>query len=114
MATLFPEVEFPRAMRFGNFAFGKLHAQLNQLGDPGGPLFDDRADDVFLAQPGARFKRIAHVQLKRILLAGDRRNASLGIIGVRFGAVLFGDDRNAPVSGNFQSERKSSDATAQN
>ena len=44
-------------------------------------------------RPAPAVERVAHVQLERILLARHRRDAALGVVGVRLGAVLLGDDR---------------------
>ena len=71
-----------------------------------GPSCDDRADDRFLAQAGAGLQRVAHVQLERILLARDRGDAALGVVGVGLRAVLLGDDGHAPVRRDFQRKNK--------
>ena len=92
----------------------KFHAQLDQLRDARRAFLDDGADDVFLAQARARLQRVAHVQLERILLAGHRRDAALGVVGVRLRAVLLGDDGHAPVRRDLQGERKPRDAAAEN
>ena len=42
-----------------------------------------------LHKPRARFERVAHVQLERILLARHRRDAALRVIRVRLRAVFF-------------------------
>ena len=89
-------------------ALGKFHSQLDQLRNARRAFLDDGADDVFLAQSRARRERVAHVQLERILLARDRRDAALRVIRVRLRAVLFGDDGHASARRDLQ--RKESPA----
>jgi hypothetical protein len=73
----------------GHFALGKFHAQFDQLGDARRALPDDGAHDAFLAQARAGRQRVAHVQLDRVLLAGDGGDAALRVIGVGFRAVFL-------------------------
>ena len=105
MAALSAEVQLARAVGAGNLALGKVHAQLDQLRNPRRAFLDDRADGRFLAQARAGLQRVAHVQLEGVLLAGHRRDAALGVVGVGLGAVLLGDDRHAPVRRDFRAQR---------
>ena len=66
-----------------------------------------------LQRPAPGFERVAHVQLEGILLAGHRRDAALGVVGVGFRAVLLGDDGHAPVRRDFQREGQPRDAAAE-
>ena len=113
VAALFAQVEFARAVGTGDFAFGELHAQFNQFGDPGRAFLDNRAHDLLFAKAGAGLEGIADVQFERVFLAGDGGDAALGIIGVRFGAILFGDDGDASARRHLQGEGKPRDTAAQ-
>ena len=113
MAAFLAEVQLARAVGAGNLALGEVHAQLDQLRNPRRAFLDDRADSRFLAQARAGLQRVAHVQLEGVLLAGDGGDAALGVVGVRLGAVLLGDDRHAPVRGDFQRKGKPRSAAAQ-
>jgi hypothetical protein len=53
------------------------------------------------------------VQLERILLARDRRDAALRVIRIRLRAIFFRDDGHAPARRDLQRERKSRDAAAE-
>src|SRR2546423_744081 len=90
-----------------------MHAQLDQLGNSRRPFLDDGAHDRLLAQAGAGFKGIAHVEFERIFLARDRGNAALSIVRVGLGAVLFGDDGHAAARRDLEREGKARDATAE-
>ena len=113
MAALPAEVELARAVRTGYLALGEMHAQLDQLRNARRAILDDRAHGRFLAQAGARFERVAHVQFEGVLLARDGGDAALGVVGIRLGAVLLGDDRHAPVRRDFQRKRQPGNAAAQ-
>ncbi len=63
MSALFAEVQFARAVRTRDLAFGKVHAQFDQFPDPGRAFLDNRADNVLFAQARAGFERVAHVKL---------------------------------------------------
>ena len=67
-----------------------------------------------LHSPAPAVERVAHVQLERILLARHRRDAALGVVGVRLRAVLLGDDGHAPVRRDLQREEQPRDAAAEN
>ena len=66
----------------------------------------------FVAEPGAGFERVAHVQLEGILLARYARDAALRPGGVGLRAFAFGDDRDRPVPGRLQGKGQSGDAAA--
>ena len=89
MAAFPAQIQFVRAVRFWDFALGKFHAEFDQFLDPRRAFLDNRAHDIFLTQTRARFERVAHVQLERILLARHRRDAALRIIRVRLRAIFF-------------------------
>src|SRR5439155_22507146 len=97
VAALLPEVQLARAIRARDFAFGKVHTQLDQFGDSRRSFLDDGANNGFFAQTRPSLERVAHVQLERILLAGHRRYPSLRVVRVRLGPVLFRDNRDSPA-----------------
>ena len=107
------QIQFPRPIRTGNFPLGKLHSQLDQFGDSLGPFLDDRANHFFFAQSSAGLQRVADVQLERILLRRDRRDAALGVVRVRLGAIFLRDDGHAPVRRDLQREGQARDAAAE-
>ena len=90
-----------------------MHAQLNQLGDSRRTFLDDCPHDALLAEPGAGFQGVPHVQFDGILLARHRRDPALGIVGVGFSAILFCDDGDAPARRDLQGKGKPRDAAAQ-
>lgn len=104
MATFFAEVEFASSAGEGDFAFGEAHAEFDQFGDSCGAFFDDGADDEFFAETGTGFEGVADVHFARIFFAGDGGDAALGVIGVGLGAVFLGDDGDAAVIGDLESE----------
>ena len=114
MAAFLAEIKLSAAVLVQRVPLGKFHPQFDQLRNPRRAFPDDGADDLFLAQPRARRERVAHVRLKRILLARHRRDAALGVIGVRLRAVLFGDDGHAPARRDLQREGQPRDAAAEN
>ena len=114
MAAFATKVELFAAVFTGRGAFGKFHAERDQLRDARRPFLDDRAHDVFLAQTRARRERVAHVRLEGILLARHRRDAALRVIRVRLRAILFGDDGHAPARRDLERERQPRDAATEN
>jgi hypothetical protein len=112
MAAFLAQIQLARAIGARHFTLGKLHAQLDQFGDPGRPLLHDGADDLFLAKPRAGFERVAHVHLEGILLTGHGSDAALGVVGVGLGAVFLGDDGHSAVRRNLQREEQPGDAAA--
>jgi hypothetical protein len=95
-------------------AFGKFHAQLNQLRNACGPFLYNRAHHAFLAQARTGFQRVLHVQLKRVLLAGHGSNATLRVVGVGFRAILFGDNGHAPARRHVERKRQPGNPAAEN
>ena len=107
------QIQLTRAVRPRDFPLGKFHAQFDQFGDSLRSFPDNRAHHFFFAQTGARLKRVAHVQLERVLFRRDRRDAALSVIGVRLGAVFLRDNGHAPVRRDFQREGQARDAAAE-
>ncbi len=112
MAAFAAEVELTSAAGAGNFALGKFHPEIDQFRDARRSLLNDGAHHVFPAQARAGFERVAHVHLDGIFLAGDRGDAALGVVRVRFRAVLLGDDGHAPAAGHLEGEGQSSHPAA--
>lgn len=112
MSTLAAKVQFAAAVLARRVAFGKFHAEFDQLMDPRRTFLDDRSDHAFLAQSRAGQEGVANVQIEGILLARHRRDAALGVIGVGFRAILFGDDGDASARRDLECKRKSRDAAA--
>ena len=102
MAAFLAQIQFPRAAPRARFAFGELHAQLNQLRDARRTFLHDGAHDFLPAQSGPRLQGIAHVHLERVLPAGDRRDAPLGVVGVGLCPILLGDDGHPPLRRDLQ------------
>src|SRR5215469_14639282 len=113
MAAFLAQIQLVAAVVLRVVPFRKLHAELDELLDASGSFLDDGADDIFFAEASASFECIAHMHLEGVLTAGDRRDAALGVIGVRFRLVLFGDDGDAPARGNFEREGKARDAASE-
>ena len=90
-----------------------MHAQFDQLGNAGGALFDDRANGLLFAQTGAGLEGVAHVQFEGVLLARDRGDAALGIVGIGFGAIFLGDNGHPPVRRDFQGKGQPANSAAQ-
>jgi hypothetical protein len=90
-----------------------VHAELDEFGDAGWAFLDDGADDVLFAEASAGLECIANVEFEGIFLTGNGGDAALGIIGIRLGAIFLGDDSNAAVRGDFESEGKAGDAAAE-
>jgi endonuclease III len=74
------------------FVARKLEAEVDEILDAVGSLADDHADNVLAAQPVAGVDRVAYMAFKVVRVRGDARDATLGVVGVRFRAVLFRDD----------------------
>ena len=113
MTAFAAEVQFACAVGGGDFTLGKFHAEVDEFGDARGPFLDDGADDGFLAKPGARFERVAHMHLHGVFLAGDSGDAALGVVGVGFGAVFFGDDGHPPAWRDLEGKSQPGDAAAE-
>ena len=107
------QIQLARSVRLGDLPLGKLHAQLDQFSNPRRPFLNNRAHHFLMAQPRPRLERVAHVQLERILLRRDRRDAALRVVGVRFRAIFFRDDGHAPARRDLQREGQARDAAAE-
>ena len=113
VAAFLAQVELPSAVFARSVALRELHPKIDQLGDAVRAFLDDGADDALVAKARAGFEGVADVHLEGVLLAGDGGDSALGVVGVRLGAVLLGDDGDAPVARDLEREGKSGDAAAE-
>src|SRR5439155_6242316 len=84
VAALLPEVQLARAIRARDFAFGKVHTQLDQFGDSRRSFLDDGANNGFFAQTRPSLERVAHVQRIR-----DRKSTRLNSSHVAISYAVF-------------------------
>src|SRR6266849_4961178 len=104
-----PEIELAVP---GDFALVKAQAKIDKFADSHRTLGDDRADDFFFAEAGADIERVAHVQLKRILLARHAGDPALRPGRVRVCAFAFCNDSYRAMLRHLQGKAQSSDAAA--
>src|SRR5439155_12879541 len=109
MTALFAKVKLAMS---GNLTFIELQTEFYQFANPLRTFHDNRAHDRLVTQAGARFKRIAHVQLKRIFITRHTSNPALrpGSICVR--AFAFRYNRDGPVLCRFQCKTQARDTAA--
>src|SRR4029450_9149721 len=72
-----------------NVTFIELQTEPSQLADALRTFGHNRAYDCFVTQTGSRFKRVTHVQFKRVLVAGHASDSSLRPTGVCVRARTF-------------------------
>lgn len=107
------QVQLASAVLTGGFAFGESDAEFDEFGDSCGAIFDDGADDLGFTEAGSCGEGVADVEFERIFRAGDGGDAALGVVGVGFGAILFGDDGDAAVRGDLEREHQAGDTAAE-
>ena len=97
------------------FQTGKGNPQINQILDPVGSVPQDFLNDFAITKPVPGFQRIVDVLVQVIACGSDRRNTSLGIVGVGFRLVLLRENRN-PVTrlGDFEGEAQARDPASYN
>jgi hypothetical protein len=108
-----PQIQLPTLTRPGQRPVRKPHPDLNQFRNPCRPLLHHHPHRGLPTQSRPRLERVLHVQLEGILLGHHRRNASLGIVRVRFGALLLRGDRHPPMCRRLQRETQSCNPTPQ-
>ena len=113
VAAFFAEIEFACAVGRAGIAFAEAHAQLDQFLNAGRAFLHNGANDILFAKTRACRQRVADVHLEGVLLAGDRRNPALSVVGIRLGPIFFCDNGHTSVRRNFQRKRKPSNAAAQ-
>ncbi len=82
----------------------ELHAQCDQLVDPVGPLVDEHAHRVLVAQPGTRRQGVGQVEVRRVLVTSEhRRDSALGPASSRLGELPLGQDgdRQRPARAHY-------------
>jgi hypothetical protein len=104
MAAFLAQIEFLGTAGLRNLALREFHAQLDELGDSGRSLLDNRAHDVLVTESRPGLQGVAHVHLERIFLARHRRDATLGVVRVRLGAVLLRQDGHPPAPRDVERE----------
>src|SRR4030095_1045473 len=95
-----------------NITFIELQTELSQLADALRTLGHNRAHDCFVTQTGSRFKRVTHVQFKRVLVAGHASDSSLRPSGVCVRALPFRYNSYRPVLRRFQCKTQAGDTAA--
>src|SRR5207253_11404015 len=96
----------------GDLSLVETRAELCQLADALRPFRHNRAHDRFVTKPCTGLKRVTHVQLKRIFVAGHARDSALRPRGVCLGGVAFRDDRYRAVLCRFQCKAETGDTAA--
>jgi hypothetical protein len=94
-------------------ALGEAHAQVLQLAHPLGRLRHGQADDVLVAEAGARHQGVAQVVAHAVRLAHDGGDAALRVVGVGIGGLLLGGQRHGPQAGELARAEQPGDAGAQ-
>src|SRR6185436_7719500 len=74
MPTFLSKVQLARPMGAWNFAFGKVHTQLDEFRNARWSFLNNGAHNRLFAQPGSRLQRISHVQFEGIFLARHCRD----------------------------------------
>src|SRR5882762_7824639 len=95
-----------------NLTFIELQTELSQLVNALRTLGHNRAYDCFVTQTGSRFKRVAHVQFKRIFIARHAGYPALRPSGVCIGAFAFRYNSYRAVLCRFQCKTQAGDTAA--
>src|SRR5438132_1112847 len=109
MTALFAKVKLAMS---GNLTFIELQTEFHQFANPLWTFGDNRAHDRFVTQAGARFERIAHVQLERIFIARHAGDTTLRPGSVCIGALAFCDYNDRPMLCRFQCKTQAGDTAA--
>src|SRR4029450_10228633 len=109
MTALFAKIKLAMSR---NVTFIELHTEPCELADTFRPFGHNRAYDCFVTQTGSRFKRVTHVQFKRVLVAGHASDSSLRPSGVCVRALPFRYNSYRPVLRRFQCKTQASDTAA--
>ncbi len=83
-----------------------------QIFDRTRSALDHVLDDPFVTESGARVERILDMVVEAVLGIGDRRNASLGIMGRGFRSPGLRDDSDRAVLGDSQGKMQTGHATS--
>src|SRR5213079_3359698 len=109
MTALFAKIKLAMAR---NLTFIELQTELSQLADALRTFGHNRAYDCFVTQTGSRFKRVTHVQFKRIFIARHAGNPALRRSGVCIGAFAFRYNSYRAVLCRFQCKTQAGDTAA--
>ena len=74
-----------------------LFPVLLQLGDARGTGLDNLADGLLVAKPGACVKRVRDMLLEGVVGVHHARDATLRVVAVAVGGLLFGHKQDAPA-----------------
>src|SRR4029077_8068906 len=86
MTTLFAKIKLAMSR---NLTFIELQTELSQLADALRTFVHNRAYDCFVTETRSRFKRVTHVQFKRIFIARLAGDPALRPSGVCVGSFAF-------------------------
>ena len=102
VASFAPQIKLILAI----FSFREAHPEIKQFTDERRPLADNCSHHFFFAQSGTGNQRVLNVQIKRVFLGHDRRNAALCIVGIAFRALFLGNDRDRAKRGDLEGKRQ--------
>src|SRR5262249_54933261 len=109
MAALFAEIKLAMSR---NLTLIELQTEFYKFADALWTLGYNCAHDRVVTQAGAGFERVAHVQLKRIFIAGHAGDSTLRPGSVCVGALALCDSSNRPVLCDFQCKTQAGDTAA--
>ena len=109
MTALFAKIKLAMSR---NLTFIELQTELSQLADALRTFGHNRAHDCFVTQTRARFKRVTHVQFKRIFIARHAGDPALRPSGVCVGAFAFRHHSYRAVLCRFQCKTQAGDTAA--
>jgi hypothetical protein len=89
-------------------------AQFHQFLNSGGTVFDDQIHDIRVTEAIPGGQGILDVQIKRIKPAENRGNTALGMHGIAFHDIPFGDQGHTAMFSDFQGEHQSCDPASDN
>ena len=90
----------------------EARAPVEQLAHVRGPLLDEHAYGLLVAQPVARANRVGRVQLRAVVVADRRGDAALRVAGVALVRIGLGQHGDAPGRRERDGRPQSRDAAA--
>ncbi len=109
MAAFPPKVELAVT---GNFALVELQSKIDKFLNSCRSFGHNRANNSFVAKPGARLERVAHMQLEGIFVARHAGDPALRPRRVRVRTFALRDHPHRAVPGRFQCKTEPGDAAA--
>src|SRR6266513_2201340 len=109
MTALFAKIKLAMSR---NLTFIELQTELSQLADALRTFSHNRAYDSFVTQTRSRFKRVTHVQFKRIFIARHAGDPALRPSGVCVGALAFRHHSHRTVHCHFQRKTQAGNTAA--